>query len=196
MEKSEEILAFWFGEDPEHPMKDSSKWWKKDPAFDREIQQKFEADLKRATRGEYDHWKETPRPCMAFIILLDQFSRNIYRDTPNAFAQDPLSLEACLKGMEKGLDRELTPIQRPFFYMPMMHSEDMEVHRRSLQTYQQLAEEGPDDLKKTLEANYDYAGRHAKIIERFGRYPHRNAILGRESTAEEIEFLKEPGSSF
>jgi uncharacterized protein (DUF924 family) len=187
--KAEEILKFWFQES-------SEKWWIKDEAFDRSIRERFEGDLKRAAAGAHEDWKTTPRPCLAYIILLDQFSRNIYRNTPRAFAQDPIALRACLDAVERGLDQSLSHTERIFLYMPMMHSEEIAVQRRGTEIFRKLADEAPAEMKASLENNYSYALRHAEIIERFGRFPHRNQILGRTSTPEEIEFLKQPGSSF
>ncbi len=193
---AQKILRFWFGDDPNHPLKNSSLWWKKDLGLDEEIRQKFESDLRRAASGELEDWKKSPQECLAYIILLDQFSRNIYRNTPQSFAQDKLALTASLVGQEQGLDQQLTPVERWFFYMPMMHSEDREIQNASLKKYRELADHAAPELKKTFEGAYDFAARHAEIVERFGRFPHRNVILGRDSSAEEKEFLKQPGSSF
>ncbi len=191
-----DILEFWYGADPAHPLQNQPRWWKKDPEFDRMVARKFEPTLQRAAQGELESWNQTPRDCLAYIILLDQFSRNIYRDTPAAFAQDERALAAGVQGQERGIDLQLTPVERWFFYMPMMHSENREMQRRSVETFRKLAEEAPEELKKTLTGGYQYAVQHAQIIERFGRFPHRNAILGRQSTPEELEFLRQPGSSF
>ncbi|MDX1386747.1 MAG: DUF924 family protein [bacterium] len=196
MGKVKEILAFWFGEDPEDPFQYQSRWWKKDPAFDQEIRKRFGDDLKRAVEGEFNSWMETAEGGLALVILLDQFSRNMFRDRPESFAQDKQALEIVLQLMEQGLDKELSPVQRWFLYMPMMHSEDPEIHKKSLATYEALWKSAPPQLVKSLKSAFDYAEKHAAIIFRFGRYPHRNAILGRKSTPEEKEFLTQPGSSF
>lgn len=131
-------------------------------------------------------------------MLLDQFSRNIYRGAPEAFSQDSLALGICKRGIEKGFDRELHPVERIFFYMPFMHSEDLDVQKMSLTLFSELerAFPTPPELSGMLSSSREFAERHYEIIERFGRYPHRNGVLGRESTEEEIVFLKEPGSSF
>jgi uncharacterized protein (DUF924 family) len=192
----EEILSFWFGDDPQIPLQNAEQWWKKDPAFDKEIRVRFEATLQSALRGECDLWKETPRGRLAYIILFDQFSRNIYRNTPGAFAQDPLALAASLEGQERGMDRLLSYVERSFFYMPMMHSENREIQRRSTEAFRRLMEEAPAKLRENFEGGYYFAEKHREIIEHFGRFPHRNAILGRTSTPAEIEFLKQLGSSF
>jgi uncharacterized protein (DUF924 family) len=196
MSKPEEILLFWFGPDLTDPLQHADNWWKKDPGFDREIRTRFEKDLLRAASGGLDSWKEKPESCLAYIILLDQFSRNIYRDTPKAFSQDPMALQSAIEAVERGLDKEIPEIARTFFYLPLMHCEDREMQRRCVSIFHQLLEEAPTKLKGVLKGNYDYAQRHADIIERFGRFPHRNKILGRPATPEETEFLKGPGSSF
>jgi uncharacterized protein (DUF924 family) len=196
VEKIREILHFWFGKDPSHPEEHSERWWKKDPKFDETIRRRFGEDLHKAVRGEYEEWKNSPNGNLAWIILLDQFSRNMFRDKPEAFAQDELAREACRQGVQKGFDKKLTPIERVFFYMPLMHSEHRSDHQLSLELFQRLEQEAPREMEEALANNYHYALRHAEIIERFGRYPHRNKILGRPSTAEELEFLKQPGSSF
>ena len=195
-EKIREILEFWFGTDPSHPGPKAQQWWEKDPEFDATIRRKFADDLSRAVRGEYETWKDSPRGTLAWIILLDQFSRNIFRDSPEAFVHDAMARDTCERGLEKGFDKKLTPNERAFFYMPLMHSESRDDHELSLIMYRQLEEGAPPDLRALLENNYRYAQRHAAIVRRFGRYPHRNKVLGRTSTPEEIEFLKEPGSSF
>jgi uncharacterized protein (DUF924 family) len=179
METPQAILNFWWGEA-------AKKWWVKDPGFDRAVRRRFEPTLQAAIRGECESWREAPEICLAYIVLLDQFSRNIYRDTPASFAQDPLALAASLEGQLRGFDKEMSPSQRAFFYMPMMHSEDREMQKRSMAAYEALGEK----------SNYDFAALHAEIIERFGRFPHRNWILGRKSTPEEVAFLKQPNSSF
>lgn len=173
-------------------------WWAKDRKTDEYIRRNFESDLTDAGEGRLREWEETPRGTLALIILLDQFSRNIYRDTPRAFSQDTQALEAAVNGVEKGFDMGLHPVMRVFFYMPFMHSEDLEMQKRSTALFGSLEREftSPPELARVLSTNRDYAERHYAIIKRFGRYPHRNKILGRESTPEEIEFLKEPGSSF
>ncbi|MBI5538032.1 MAG: DUF924 domain-containing protein [Deltaproteobacteria bacterium] len=196
MERYEQILSFWFGEPGAPPLQNQAVWFKKDPAFDKQIRDSFEDDLQRAIRGELDGWRVRARSCLAFIVLLDQMSRNMYRDTPGAFAQDALALEACLAGRAAGLDCELPHMQRSFFYMPMMHAEDLEVQREAVKLFDGLAKSAPPGLEQALQQGADFERRHHDIIERFGRYPHRNKILGRTSTPEEEAFLLGPGSSF
>jgi len=195
------ILDFWFGDlkeggiPPEHL---SRMWWAKDENTDEFIRVNFEADLINAREGRLGVWEISPRGTLALIILLDQFPRNIYRGRPEAFAQDSRALNLSLRGIERGFDRELHPVMRVFFYMPFMHSEDLDIQARSIALFSALERDftSPPALSDMLSSNSEYAERHYAIIERFGRFPHRNSILGRESTAEEIEFLKQPGSSF
>jgi uncharacterized protein (DUF924 family) len=196
MSKVKEILNFWFGEDPDDPFQNQSRWWKKDPALDQEIRERFGADLKKAVHGELNSWMKSAEGGLALVILLDQFSRNMFRGKPESFSQDPQALEAVHHLMERGLDQELPPVQRWFLYMPMMHSEDPEVHKKSLIIYESLWKSAPPQFEKALKSAFDFAEKHAAIVFRFGRYPHRNAILGRKSTPEEEEFLTQPGSSF
>ena len=192
----ENVLEFWFGSDPKAPLAKAPSWFKKDAAFDRQIKDTFEGLLEQAKKGELDEWRTTSRGLLAFIVLLDQFSRNMYRDTPATFAQDPLALEASMEGQRLGLDRELTTIERQFFYLPMMHAEDLAMQRRCIEAYERLLESAPDDVRAFTANALDFGKRHLVIVERFGRFPHRNKILGRESTPAEIEFLAQPGSSF
>lgn len=196
MSRPQEILSFWFGNDPADLLQKAEQWWKKDPVFDLLIKQSFEADLIQAVQGSLDEWRKSARDCLAYIILVDQYSRNIYRDTFQMFAQDPLALSASLEGQDRGLDQELSEVERWFFYMPMMHSEDLPVQQLSVQTFRRLANESSPDFKPSLENCHKFAVKHFEIIKRFGRFPHRNKILGRESTPVELEFLKQPGSSF
>lgn len=195
------VLEYWFGDlkEGEAPTDEViAKWWGKDQKTDDYIRENFGRDLEEAARGGLARWEETPRGTLALIIVLDQFSRNVYRDDPRAFAQDRLALEIAGRGISKGFDKGLHPVMRVFFYMPFMHSEDMAMQERSLELFRGLEDEFSHvpDVSEMLSSNRDFAERHYNIVKRFGRYPHRNTILGRESTPEEIEFLKEPGSSF
>ena len=174
------ILDFWFKEITPAQM------WKVDPAFDRLIADRFGDIHEQATRAELFAWRATPHGRLAEIIALDQFSRNIHRGTRRAFEADPLALALAQEAVSNKADSELTPSERVFLYMPYMHSESKRIHT--------VAE--PLFKAKTPEGNYNFELRHKAIIDRFGRYPHRNAILGRASTTEELVFLTEPGSSF
>ena len=175
-----EVLNFWFEEiEPKN-------WWKKDAAFDLQIKQRFGELHAQAHAGELFAWRETPQGSLAEVIILDQFSRNIYRDQPAAFASDPLALALSQTAIDKGFDKQLTDTMRSFLYLPFMHSESALIHRIALGLYESLG----------LDRNLEFERRHKAIIDRFGRYPHRNAILGRKSSDEERAFLQEPGSSF
>ncbi len=175
-----DVLAFWFEELA------PARWWQKDQALDREIAGRFESLHARAAQCELYTWRETAAGRLAEIIVLDQFSRNIYRDTPAAFACDALALGLAQEAVAAGADDQLTAVQKAFVYMPCMHSESLVIHEQAVRLYSQPG----------LEFNLEFELRHQRIIERFGRYPHRNSILGRQSTPEEIEFLAQPGSSF
>lgn len=192
MGEQQEILRFWFGEigaDGRVADEVSKRWWKKDPELDAEIGRRFGPAMDRAARGELREWEASAHGRLALIVLLDQWSRNVFRDTPRAFAQDAEARRICLEGIDTGADRELLPIERSMFYMPLMHAEDRALQRRAVELFEALAREGGPD-------SVSFAVRHREIVERFGRFPHRNRILGRESTDEELEFLTQPGSSF
>ena len=161
-----------------------------------EIHQRFEPFLLAAVNKKLDHWKKSARGRLALIILVDQFSRNIYRGTPQAFAFDAIGRDLVLEGLSLKADLELFPIERAFFYLPLEHSENMEIQELSIFHFNQLMADAPIPLKKTFESYAKYAWNHYVIIEKFGRFPHRNAVLGRESKPEEIEFLNGPNSSF
>ncbi|RLA02094.1 MAG: DUF924 domain-containing protein [Gammaproteobacteria bacterium] len=175
-----DVLKFWF------ETIEPKSWWVKDVAFDQSIEEQFGETLQQAIRGELYHWRETAHGRLAEIIVLDQFSRNIFRDTAKAFAADGMALVLAQQAISVGAQLELLDNQKSFLYMPFMHSESLLIHQQALQLF---SEPG-------LEGNIDFEKRHMVIIEQFGRYPHRNNILGRESTTEEIEFLSQPGSSF
>jgi uncharacterized protein (DUF924 family) len=175
-----EILDFWFKEI------DPKKWWLADPEFDKLIEDRFLGLLEQARQGELFGWRKEPSGRLAEIIVLDQFSRNVWRSTPAAFTQDTVALVLSQEAVASGALGALSPVGRAFLLMPYMHSESRAIHLVAERLFQEY----------TPENNYNFELRHKAIIDRFGRYPHRNAILGRDSTAEEIEFLKQPGSSF
>ena len=175
-----DIIEFWFAEI------DSASWWKKDLDFDAMIQHRFSKVHQDACLGALASWRESPQGRLAEIIVLDQFSRNMYRDMAEAFLWDGYALLLSQQAVAVGADQELPASQRSFLYMPMMHSELPDVHEEAVRLFQQ---EG-------MQGNLDFELKHKAIIDRFGRYPHRNEILGRVSTPEEQAFLKEPGSSF
>jgi uncharacterized protein (DUF924 family) len=176
----QEILTFWFEEcEPE-------QWFKKDPAFDALITQRFSKVHQQAAQGEKAAWRQTLQGRLAEIIVLDQFSRNLFRDQPQSFAYDGMALVLTQEAIATGNLETLTPTERSFLYMPLMHSESLLIHEEALKRF----------AEKGMENNLAFEKQHQAIIQRFGRYPHRNKILGRTSTAEEIAFLKEPNSSF
>ena len=185
-----EILDFWFGREDEPGYGEfRDEWFKRDEEFDRQVRERFLEDYERAARGEYDHWQEEPESCLALVILLDQFPRNLFRDNPRTYATDDKALYISREAVQKGFDRKLPPFQRHFLYMPFMHSENLADQQSSVTLFRQLAEEGGPDVT-------EYAEGHREIVERFGRFPHRNETLGRQTTPEEAEFLEQPGSSF
>jgi uncharacterized protein (DUF924 family) len=177
---SEAILQFWFHEIS------PSQWWKVDPGFDQLIAERFSEIHARANRCELSGWRSTPRGRLAEIIVLDQFSRNIYRNTTLAFASDNLALALAQEAVVRGADTALAQEERNFLYMPYMHSESPLIHEAALELFRTNGSQN----------SYDFEQRHKFIIDRFGRYPHRNKILGRESSAEELAFLAMPDSGF
>lgn len=176
----EAVLTFWFKET------EPRKWWVVDSDFDDLIRSRFLGHLQQAVTGELYEWRSTPHGRLAELIVLDQFSRNIYRGTPQVFAQDPQALALSQEAVAAGALQVLSEIERSFLLMPYMHSESRLVHVQAEALFKQFAPA----------SNYDFELRHKVIIDRIGRYPHRNQVLGRTSTEEEIEFLKLPGSSF
>ncbi len=193
------VLDFWFGKKQDNLgiiKEKAESWWRKDAAFDAQIKAQFAAPLESLIEGRLEHWKAQPRGHLALIILADQFSRNMYRDDPKSFGQDGIALELAIEGLNKGTDRQLLLVERSFFYLPFEHAESLQRQQQSVDLYRALVAEADAGEREYFEENLDYALRHQRIIERFGRYPHRNAILGRASTAEEIAFLQQPDSSF
>lgn len=182
-----DVLDFWFSETAR------TRWFEKDPAFDAECR-RFAPLVAAAADDRLAAWERTPEGCLALAILLDQLPRNLHRGSPRAFASDAKARAVAERAIARGFDRRLPPDRRAFLYLPFEHSEDLADQRRSVALFRQLAA----DMGGTAQAQeyLDYAIRHEQIIERFGRFPHRNAVLGRPSTPEEEEFLKQPGSSF
>ncbi|MEF8731032.1 MAG: DUF924 family protein [Candidatus Accumulibacter meliphilus] len=175
-----DVLAFWFEETR------PAQWWAKSPDFDRLIEARFEALHAAASRCELYAWRSTADGRLAEILVLDQFPRNIFRDRPESFATDALALALAQEAVAAGADSAIDPARRAFLYMPYMHSESPLIHAQAVELF----------AAPGMESNLAFELRHQAIIDRFGRYPHRNAILGRQSTLEEIEFLKTPGSGF
>lgn len=175
-----QVLNFWFQE------VDPRSWFANDEGFDQHLRTRFSVLVEEALLGNTSSWRQSPEGSLAEILVLDQFPRNMFRNTPKAFAGDSQALHLAQEAVRRGDDLTLPLIQRHFMYMPYMHSEDPEVHKEALRLFSQ----------KGLEDGLKYEILHKDIIDRFGRYPHRNAILGRESTPEEREFLKQPGMGF
>ena len=195
----ETILTYWFGANPGEAAlaKDRADlWWSKHAEADREIRQRFEASVQLAAEGKLNPWLTEPRGRLALIILTDQFPRNIYRDSPLAFSFDTKALAWSLEGIEKGHDQLLQPIERAFFYLPLEHSERLDHQERLVRMVSDLVPLVAAEQRAIFEHYLNVAILHRDIIARFGRFPHRNRILGRSSTAEELHFLSQPGSSF
>ena len=193
------ILRFWFGrkeDDIETSEDRRSLWWTKNPRIDKEIGERFEASLEAFSRGELDKWRETPKGMLALILLTDQFPRNIYRGLAKSFAFDRHALKLSRELLKSGEEERLRTVERIFVYMPLEHSESMEDQEKSVRRFKKLVDGIPEEKRETFRGYLNFAERHREIISRFGRFPHRNKILCRESTFEELEFLKEPGSSF
>jgi uncharacterized protein (DUF924 family) len=177
-----DVVTFWF-EDI-----DPSCWFRKDEVFDRGLEERFGDLLALAKSDRLNHWCNTPEGCLALIILLDQFPRNIYRDSFVAFESDPRALELTLGGIETGLDKELSLEQRSFFYLPLRHAEDLAMQELGLKKTRELNKAGYGTDK--------YALNHLELIKRFGRFPHRNSTLGRSNTEEEAQYLSEGTAGF
>ncbi|MYM69392.1 DUF924 family protein [Pseudoduganella sp. FT55W] len=189
--QAQAVFDFWFaGTDAQRRV-----WFQKDDAFDREIEQRFGDEIAQALEGGLRQWDaEGPQAALARILLLDQFCRNVHRGTPLAFAGDHLALQAALDMIEAGDDQLLPPLQRAFVYLPLEHAEDMAMQEQAVALFTGLAETGAGN--QGLAGMLDFAKRHREVIHRFGRFPHRNAILDRPSTPAELAFLKQPGSGF
>lgn len=176
-----EVLSFWFGPGMEE------RWFKKDPDFDREVRERLQGHYERARSGDYDHWMDSAKGSLALCLLLDQVPRNLFRDDRRAFATDDRARQVTICALDQGFDRALRQAERLFLYLPLEHSEDLDDQERCV------------ELVATLDAKpdwLDYSVRHRDVIARFGRFPHRNRVMGRETTEEEAAFLEEPGSAF
>ncbi len=191
----EEVLSYWFPEDLadadlETLRRHGKRWMAGGPEIDTEITERFSALLERARRGELDNWADTPRGRLALIIVLDQFSRNVYRGSPLSYSQDEKALGLALEGIDLGMDRELTPAERNFFWLPLGHSENLALHERTVRYAEEQAAHAPPGLEPMYEFGISQAKAARSVIARFGRHPHRNEILGRASTPEELEYLR------
>ena len=199
IDRIEKILEFWFGTFPNAWMADESRydmWFENGAAYDAEIFSSFGTDYFRAVDGELDGWQASPRGRLALIILLDQFSRHIHRGNAEAFAQDHKAQRLCIDGIGACDDQNLHPIERSFFYLPLEHAEDLGRQELCVQAYEGLLADVPEPSRGAFEMNLEYARRHHYVIERFGRFPELNDILGRESTAEELAFIEEGEFNF
>lgn len=195
----ESILAFWFGDkddDVACAAEQAQLWWSKNADTDAAIGVRFGALIDAASEGQLGDWGEYPVSALARMILVDQFRRNVYRGTAQAFSVDAQAQRWCLEGLARGQDQELPAIQRLFFYLPLEHAEDLALQEHGVALFEKLLNDVPEAHRETFGGFLDFARRHRDVIKRFGRFPHRNEILGRESTPEELAFLEQPGSSF
>jgi len=193
------ILQFWFGDVDELGRSDvqhARRWFMKDEAFDRAIADRFGQTYADVRAGLREAWLDDPRGRVAYVIVLDQFPRNMFRGTARMFEGDRQALAAAVEGVARHDDETLTVNERSFLYMPYMHSEDIAMQERSVALFKELAASAPSELRGSLAASVQYAEKHHDIVARYGRFPHRNTLLGRESTPAEQAFLAEPGSGF
>jgi len=195
--EAEELLRFWFGPLDDDGFSDDAhcqRWYAKDPGFDETLRERFGELHARASRGELAPWKETPRGRLALVLLLDQLSRNLYRDTSAMYDNDAEALAVAEQALDAGDEAALAPQERYFLYMPFMHAEDRDAQARCLALFERAQAQLPAPLADRFDPKW--AVMHKAIVDRFGRFPHRNELLDRESTPEEREFLTKPGSSF
>lgn len=198
MTTSEDVLDYWFGD--ADPIKASSArwdvWFGGSPQVDQRIRERFRGAISQAALGDLDHWKDTARGRLAWVILLDQFTRNAYRDTVRMYAFDALALHAAREGVRLGHDRELPAVWASFLYLPFEHAEELAAQQDSLAHFGRLVAEATPELRQTLQGNLDYAKRHEVVVRRFGRFPHRNVLYGRASTEAELAFLATDAAPF
>jgi uncharacterized protein (DUF924 family) len=202
---AQDLLFFWFGPRPYTAarVQQHSRIWFGEPdspeitpQTDELIRDRYGELTAAAEQGELSAWESSPRRRLALILLLDQFSRNIYRGSVRAYSQDLQALTLAVSGMQLGADATLDPVERLFFYMPLMHAESLEVQEESVAAFRRLLEEAPADLQRIFDGNLRAAVQHRNVIQRFGRFPHRNRVLGRDSTPAEIEWLASEGRAF
>jgi uncharacterized protein (DUF924 family) len=205
--EAQTVLDYWFGEDvtdgsvpprsaQEIAKQQSKFWWSKNTTIDTDIHQRFEPVLKALLTGNYRSWFSTPQGRLAAIIVLDQFSRNMYRENAQAFTQDSLALSWTLEGIRQGDDKKLTPLQRVFFYLPLEHCEQLNMQNLAIEKFSQLVADAPTSFSELANGFLNYAHQHQEVIARFGRFPHRNALLNRISSAQEDEYLAQPEAGF
>lgn len=194
------VLDFWFEldeNDPSSLAEAGRRWFSSNASDDRAVESRFGALSASARRGELGSWKRTPRGRLALIVLLDQFSRSLYRGTADAFSADAQALELTQEGIAERADLELAALERVFFYMPLQHAESLDAQQLGVETFEALAKtDAPEPVRRMLEGFADYARLHRDIISRFGRFPHRNAVLGRVSGDAEREYLESGGPTF
>jgi uncharacterized protein (DUF924 family) len=202
---AQDLLLFWFGPRPytAPQVQQHSRLWfgesnapELTPQTDELIRERYGEVTLAAEQGRLAHWASSPRRRLALILLFDQFSRNIYRGSARAYAQDLEALTLTVSGMQIGADATLDPVERLFFYMPLMHAESLDVQEESVAAFRRLVEESPADLRRTFQDSLESAVRHRDVIEQFGRFPQRNQVLRRESTPEELEWLEFDGAKF
>lgn len=197
--RAAEVRDFWFAgmdDSGRVPSSTRERWFKTDPAFDEEIRRRFGNLLAEAEGGGLTDWEAAPRSALSLILVLDQFTRNLYRDDARAFAHDPRAQRLTMQCMDSGFDEDLHLVERHFLYLPLMHAEDQVLQHRSVKCYEQLAHEAPPEERETYDFVLEFAVKHKALIDRFGRFPHRNEVLGRESTSQELTFLEEKGRGF
>ena len=187
-----EVLEFWFGTSAPggQPLRAREQWFSRDEAFDASIRARFGPAIGEALAGRLEHWLDTPDAALAYLLLLDQFTRNAFRGTPASFSGDARALAAARRIVALGWDRDFAPVQRWFCSLPFEHSESLADQRESLRLFDALRDD------PVAGGTWQWAVKHFEVVERFGRFPHRNEILGRQSTPEEVEFLRQPGSRF
>ena len=196
---SDAVLETWFGDDLEDPQTVADRclhWFAPEPSFDDLIRERFGAFPDRAQHGEFTEWTRGERSTLALVVVLDQFPRNLYRGTPRSFAYDSVALAASREALAREVDGRLHPVEAAFLYLPFEHAEDREAQAQSVASFRRLALRAPAQLGDRFEGFVEYAERHQAVIEQFGRFPHRNSILGRRSTAEELRYLVSGGETF
>ncbi len=197
--RASHVLDFWFGVLDGHGLADAAhneRWWKKDPNFDELLRSQFLDLYDAIVDRKCEAWLDTPRGRLAYVIVLDQFSRNMFRDTSSMFSADAQALSAALDGIERGDDQKLVGQERVFLYMPLMHSEQLSIQNECVQLFTAFRDASSGPLRDVLDNNLKFAIAHRDIVAKWGRFPHRNALLDRTSTGEELAFLEQPGSSF
>lgn len=193
------VHAYWFGDTSdwaETVARNSARWFQHGAKLDDEIRERFGEAVDRARDGALEHWQDRPETILALVLLLDQFPRHVFRGSAEAFASDDQALATCRHGIDRGLDERLASVEQSFFYLPLQHAEDREVQALSVRMMQLRTEQAPDALQAYMRNSLGYAESHRQIVERFGRYPHRNQALSRQSTPQEQAYLDGGGRRF